>query len=146
MSRSKPLLRSRTPVFYTWTCEIFSKLILSCSNTIFPFDIQYFLILLRTASLFLDSTYFCWTSVASLTILCTRCCRCYQRYISNNNNHGSTALYGLGPPLSEVTMSLCICSSEGPAHCRAFRLDPDVTARWLWQSVRRLGWEMAAWI
>jgi hypothetical protein len=27
-------------------------------------------------------------------------------------NHGSTALYGLGPPLSEVTRSLCICGSQ----------------------------------
>jgi hypothetical protein len=58
---------------------------------------------------------------------------------NNNNNHGSTALYGLGPPLSEVTRSLCICGSEGPAHCCAFQLDPDVTARAIWQSVRRLG-------
>jgi hypothetical protein len=38
---------------------------------------------------------------------------------NNNNIHGSTALYGLGPPLSEVTRSLCICGSEGPAHCRS---------------------------
>jgi hypothetical protein len=29
---------------------------------------------------------------------------------------------------------------------RVFQLDPDVTARAIWQSVRRLGWEMAAWI
>jgi hypothetical protein len=43
--------------------------------------------------------------------------------IIKNNNHGSTALYGLGPPLSEVTRSLCICGSEGPA----FQLDPDVS-------------------
>jgi hypothetical protein len=35
---------------------------------------------------------------------------------NNNNNHDSTALYGFGPPLSEVTRSLCICGSEGPAH------------------------------
>jgi hypothetical protein len=39
---------------------------------------------------------------------------------NNNNNHGSTALYGLGPPLSEVTRSLCICGSEGPAHWPRF--------------------------
>jgi hypothetical protein len=35
--------------------------------------------------------------------------------------------------------SLCICGSQGPAHCRAFQLDSDVTARAIWQSVRRLG-------
>jgi hypothetical protein len=40
------------------------------------------------------------------------------------NNHGSTALYGLRPPLSEVTGSCACCS-----------IDPDVTAR----AVRRLG-------
>jgi hypothetical protein len=39
---------------------------------------------------------------------------------NNNNNHGSTALYGLGPPLSEVTRSLCICGSDGPAHWPRF--------------------------
>jgi hypothetical protein len=61
---------------------------------------------------------------------------------NNNNNHGSTALYGPGPPLSEVTWS---------AHLWQFgdqptvQLNPDVTARAIWQSVRRLGWEMA-WI
>jgi hypothetical protein len=27
----------------------------------------------------------------------------YLNYKYNNNNHGSKALYGLGPPLSEVT-------------------------------------------
>jgi hypothetical protein len=53
---------------------------------------------------------------------------------NNNNNHSSTALYGLGPPLSEVTRSLCICGSEGPAHWpRFFQLDPDVTARAIWR-------------
>jgi hypothetical protein len=28
-----------------------------------------------------------------------------RKHFYNNNNHGSTALYGLGPPLSEVTWS-----------------------------------------
>jgi hypothetical protein len=41
---------------------------------------------------------------------------------NNNNNHGSTALYGLWPPLSEVTWSLCICGSEGPAHWPRFSM------------------------
>jgi hypothetical protein len=46
----------------------------------------------------------------------------YFNELINNNNLGSTALYGLGPPL------FCCCS-----------IDPDVTARAIWQAVRRLG-------
>jgi hypothetical protein len=45
---------------------------------------------------------------------------------NNNNNHGSTALYGLGPPLSEVTWSCAFVAV-------AVRLNPDVTARAIWQ-------------
>jgi hypothetical protein len=58
---------------------------------------------------------------------------------NNNNNHGSTALYGLGPPLSEVTRAFCASAAvRDRLTGRAFQLDPDVTARAIWQSVRRL--------
>jgi hypothetical protein len=41
----------------------------------------------------------------------------------------------------------CAFCSEWPAHWpHKFLLDPDETARAIWQAVRRLGWEMAAWI
>jgi hypothetical protein len=63
---------------------------------------------------------------------------------NNNNNHGSTALYGLGPPLSEVTWSCAFVAEGDQPTGRAVRFNPDVTARVIWQSVRGLGWEMAA--
>jgi hypothetical protein len=44
----------------------------------------------------------------------------------NNNNHGSTALYGLGPPLSEVTWSCAFVAVRDRLTGRAFQLDPDV--------------------
>ena len=60
-----------------------------------------------------------------------------------NNNHDSTALfqytYGLGPPLSEVTWSCAFVTVSDQPTGRAVRLNPDVTARAIWQSVRRLG-------
>jgi hypothetical protein len=40
----------------------------------------------------------------------------------------------------------CAFCSEWPALWpHKFLLDPDETARAIWQAVRRLGWEMAAW-
>jgi hypothetical protein len=57
----------------------------------------------------------------------------------NNNNHGSTALYGLGPPLSEVTWSAHMWQFGDQPTGRAVQLNPDVTARAIWQEVRRLG-------
>jgi hypothetical protein len=65
-------------------------------------------------------------------------------FIINNNNHGSTAVYGLGPPLSEVTWSCAFVAVSDQLTGRALRLNPDVTVRAIWQSVRRLWWEMAA--
>jgi hypothetical protein len=56
-----------------------------------------------------------------------------------NNNHGSTALYGLRPPLSEVTWSCAFVAVSDQPTGRAVRLNPDVTARAIWQAVRRLG-------
>jgi hypothetical protein len=63
---------------------------------------------------------------------------------NNNNNHDSTALYGLGPPLSEVTWSCAFVAVGDQPTGRAVRLNPNVTARAIWQSVTRLGSEMAA--
>jgi hypothetical protein len=41
----------------------------------------------------------------------------------------------------------CAFCSEWPAHWpHKFWLNPDETARAIWQAVRRLRWEMAAWI
>jgi hypothetical protein len=67
----------------------------------------------------------------------------YIKY-NNNNNHRSTALYGLGPPLSEVTWSAHLWQFGDQPTGRAVQLNPDVTATAIWQSGRRLGWEMAA--
>jgi hypothetical protein len=40
----------------------------------------------------------------------------------------------------------CAFCSEWPAHWpHKFLLNPDETARAIWQAVRRLGWEMATW-
>jgi hypothetical protein len=64
--------------------------------------------------------------------------------VHNNNNHGSTALYGLGPPLSEVTWSAHLWQFGDQPTGRAVQLNPDVTARAIWQAVRRHGWEMAS--
>jgi hypothetical protein len=47
---------------------------------------------------------------------------------NNNNNHGSTALYGLGPPISEVRLC-AFAAVRDRLTGRAFQLDPDVTAR-----------------
>jgi hypothetical protein len=47
-----------------------------------------------------------------------------QNRYNNNNNHGSTALYGLGPPLSEVFVHFAAVRDRPTG--RAFRLDPDV--------------------
>jgi hypothetical protein len=58
---------------------------------------------------------------------------------NNNNNHGSTALYGLWPPLSEVTWSAHLCQFGDQPTGRAVELNPDVTARAIWQAVRRRG-------
>jgi hypothetical protein len=52
---------------------------------------------------------------------------------NNNNNHGSTALYGLGPPLSEVTWSAHLWQFGDQPTGRAVQLNPDVTARAIWQ-------------
>jgi hypothetical protein len=57
---------------------------------------------------------------------------------NNKNNHGSTALYGLGPPLSEVTGSCAFVAVGDQPTGRAVQLNPDVTARTIWQAVRRL--------
>jgi hypothetical protein len=61
------------------------------------------------------------------------------KYINNSNNHGSTALHGLGPPVSEVPWSCAFVAVSDQPTGRAVRLNPDVTARAIWQSVRRLG-------
>jgi hypothetical protein len=58
---------------------------------------------------------------------------------NNNNNHGSTALYGPGPPLSEVTWSAHLWQFGDQPTVRAVQINPDVTARAIWQAVRRLG-------
>jgi hypothetical protein len=58
---------------------------------------------------------------------------------NNNNNHGSTALYGPGPPLSEVTWSAYLWQFGDQPTGGAVQLNPDVTVRAIWQSVRRLG-------
>jgi hypothetical protein len=63
---------------------------------------------------------------------------------NNNNNHGSTALYGLGPPLSLVTWSAHLWQFGDQPTGRAVQLNPDVPARAIWQAVRRLGREMEA--
>jgi hypothetical protein len=55
------------------------------------------------------------------------------------NNHGSTALYGPGPPLSEITWSAHMWQFGDQPTGRAVQLNPDVTARAIWQAVRRLG-------
>ena len=56
-------------------------------------------------------------------------------YCYNNNNHGSTALYGLGPPLASSFRGYWVVRIRG-SWCS---IDPDVTARAIWQAVRRLG-------
>jgi hypothetical protein len=61
------------------------------------------------------------------------------RFPHNNNNHGSTALYGSGPPLSEVTWSAHLWQFGDQPTGRAVQLNPDVTTRAIWQAVRRLG-------
>jgi hypothetical protein len=50
----------------------------------------------------LTNTSFTWCWYVSITLL-TKCNLYWPIY--NNNNHGSTALYGLRPHLSEVTRS-----------------------------------------
>jgi hypothetical protein len=49
------------------------------------------------------------------------------------------ALYGPGPPLSEVTWSAHLWQFGNQPTGRAVQLNPDVTARAIWQAVRRLG-------
>jgi hypothetical protein len=48
------------------------------------------------------------------------------------------------PPLSEVTKSCAFVAVSDQPTGRAVRLNPDVSARAIWQAVRRLGWEMKA--
>jgi hypothetical protein len=64
------------------------------------------------------------------------------------NNHASTALCGLGPPLASSFRGywvVRICGSwwlvNWPRYCS---IDPDLPARAIWQAVRRLEWEMEA--
>jgi hypothetical protein len=57
---------------------------------------------------------------------------------------GSTALYGPRPPLARLLGLAHLWKfGDQPTGC-AVQLNPDVTARAIWQAVRRLGWEMAA--
>jgi hypothetical protein len=63
----------------------------------------------------------------------------YNNNNNNNNNHGLTALYGPGPPLFEVTWSAHLWQFGDQPTGRAVQLNPDVTARAIWQAVMRLG-------
>jgi hypothetical protein len=67
----------------------------------------------------------------------------YKGNNNNNNNNGSTALYGPLPPLFEVTKSCAfVAVGDWPTSRATVSIDPDVSARAIWQAVRRLGWEM----
>jgi hypothetical protein len=57
----------------------------------------------------------------------------------------SLLLLGFHP--ESFLVGKCAFCSDWPAHWpHKFLLDPDETARAIWQAVRRLGWEMPAWI
>jgi hypothetical protein len=53
----------------------------------------------------------------------------YTTYNNNNNNNNNTWAWASS---FRGYLVLCICGSEGPAHSRAVRLNPDVTARAIW--------------
>ena len=65
--------------------------------------------------------------------------------VYNNNNHGSTALLWARAPSFRGYWVVRIRGSWWLGNWpRCCSIDPDVTARAIWQAVRRLGWEMAA--
>jgi hypothetical protein len=61
------------------------------------------------------------------------------------SSSSSRASFFLGLHPEGFLVGKCAFCSKGPAHCpHFFLLDPDETARAIWQAVRRLGWDMAA--
>jgi hypothetical protein len=65
---------------------------------------------------------------------------------SSSSSIGVTARRGPEPPEGFLVGKCAFCS-EWPAHWpHKFLINPDVTARAIWQAVRRFGWEMDAWI
>jgi hypothetical protein len=65
----------------------------------------------------------------STTVIHYKCMYQFCIYIyiyNNNNNHGSTALYGPGPPLSEVTWSAHLWQFGDQPTGRSVQLNPDL--------------------
>jgi hypothetical protein len=106
-------------------------------NPLFLYNFLRF-ILITNSQASLSPKLFFWTSSNKMI------CKYFTSLRYATSSSSSMALQpGVGFHPEGFLVGKCGFCSEWPAH---WPLDPDETARAIWQAVRRLGWEMAAWI